>query len=34
MKTKLIVGVGIIAVKFEEQSFFSNILGFTTGWDY
>ena len=33
MKTKLIV-VGIIAVKFDEQSFFSNILGFTPGWDY
>ena len=34
MKTKLIVGVGIIAVKFDEKSFFSNILGFTPGWDY
>ena len=34
MKNKLIVGVGIIAIKFDEQSFFSNILGFTSGWDY
>ena len=34
MKTKLIVGVGIKAIKFDEQSFFSNILGFTPGWDY
>ena len=34
MKTKLIVEVGIIAINLDEQSFFSNILGFTPGWDY
>ena len=34
MKIKLIVGVGILAVKLEELSFFSNNLGFTPGWDY
>ena len=34
MKIKLIVGVGIVAVKLDEQSFFSNNLGFTAGWDY
>ena len=34
MKTKLVVQSGIIAVKFDEKSFFSTILGFTSGWDY
>ena len=34
MKTELIVGVGIIGLKFDEQSFFSNMFGFTPGWDY
>ena len=33
-KTKLVVNSGIIAVKFDEQSFFCTILGFTSGWDY
>ena len=33
-KTKLVVNSGIIAVRFEEKSFFSTILGFTAGWDY
>ena len=34
MKTKLVVRLGIIAIRFEEKSFFSTILGFTSGWDY
>ena len=34
MKTKLIVRSGIIAIRFDEKSFFSNVLGFTSGWDY
>ena len=33
-KTKLIVNSGITAIRFEEKSFFSTILGFTAGWDY
>ena len=33
-KTKLVVNSGIIAIKFDEKSFFSTILGFTPGWDY
>ena len=33
-KTKLVVGSGIIAKRFDEKSFFSTILGFTAGWDY
>ena len=33
-KTKLVVRSGIIAIRFDEKSFFSNILGFTPGWDY
>ena len=33
-KTKLVVNSGIIAIRFEEKSFFSTILGFTAGWDY
>ena len=33
MKTKLIVGFGIIAIKFDEKSFSNNILGFTPQWD-
>ena len=33
-KTKLIVNSGIIAIRFDEKSFFSTILGFTAGWDY
>ena len=34
MKTKLVVQSGIIAIIFDEKSFFSTILGFTSGWDY
>ena len=34
MKTKLVVDMGIIAIRFDEKSFFSTILGFTPGWDY
>ena len=33
-KTKLVVRDGIIAIRFDETSFFSTILGFTSGWDY
>ena len=33
-KTKLIVNIGIIAIRFDEKSFFSTILGFIPGWDY
>ena len=33
-KTKLIVNSGIIAIRFDEKSFFNTILGFTAGWDY
>ena len=34
MKTKLVVRSGIIAIRFDEKSFFSTVLGFTRGWDY
>ena len=34
MNTKLVVKVGIIAIRFDEKSFFSTVLGFTPGWDY
>ena len=34
MKTKLVVRFGIIAIRFDEKSFFSTVLGFTPGWDY
>ena len=33
MKTKLVVKSGIIAIKFDEKSFFSTVLGFTSGCD-
>ena len=33
-KTKLVVRPGIIAIRFDEKSFFSTILGLTPGWDY
>ena len=33
-KTKLVVKSGIIAIRFDEKSFFSTVLGFTPGWDY
>ena len=32
--TKLVVISGIIAIRFDEKSFFSTVLGFTPGWDY
>ena len=34
MKTKLVIRSGIIAKRFDEKSFFCNVLGFTSGWDY
>ena len=34
MKTKLVVRNGIITIIFDENSFFSTILGFTPGGDY
>ena len=34
MKTNLVVRRGIIAIRFDEKSFFSTISGFTPGWDY
>ena len=34
MKTKLVVRYGIIAIRFDEKSLFSSILGFIPGWDY
>ena len=34
MKIKLVVRSGIIAVRFDENSFSSIILGCTPGWDY
>ena len=33
-KTKMVVNIGIIAIRFDEKSFFNTILGFTPGWDY
>ena len=33
MKTKLFVRAGIIAIRFDENSFSSTILCFTSGWD-
>ena len=33
-KTKLVVRGGIIAISFDEKSFFSTIVGFNHGWDY
>ena len=34
MKPKLVVRSGIIAIRFDEKSFFSTILGFDPFWDY
>ena len=34
MKTKLVVRYGIIAIRFDEKSFFTSILAFIPGWDY
>ena len=33
-KTKLFARYGIMAIRFDEKSFFTTILGFTSGWDY
>ena len=33
-KTKLVVNSGIIAIRFDEKSFFNTIIGFTPGRDY
>ena len=33
-RIKLVVKIGVIAIGFDENSFFSTILGFTSGWDY
>ena len=33
-ETKLVVRPGIMAIRFDEKSFFSTILGFTPGWDF
>ena len=33
-KTKLVVRSGIIAIRFDEKSFFNNFLGFTSGWEF
>ena len=33
VKTDFDVRAGIIAIRFDEQSFFSNVLGLTAGWD-
>ena len=34
MKSKIKVRAMIIAIRFDEKSFFSTVLGFTPGWDY
>ena len=34
MKTKLVVRSGIIAIRFDEKSFFNTVLSFTPGWEY
>ena len=34
LKTKLVVRYGIIAIRFDEKSFFNTVLGFNSGWDY
>ena len=34
MKTELVVKTGIIAIRFDEKSFFSTVLRFTPGWDH
>ena len=30
----ILIRYGIIAIRFDEKSFFSTILGFTSDWDY
>ena len=34
LKTQLVLRHGIIAVRFDEKSFFSTFLGFIPHWDY
>ena len=34
MKTILVDRDGMIAIRFDEKSFFTTVLGFTSGWDY
>ena len=34
MKTKLVVKSGIMAIRYDEKSFFSTVFCFTPGWDY
>ena len=34
MKTGLVVNSAITAIRFDEKSFFSTVLGFTPGWVY
>ena len=34
MKKKLVFRSGIMAIRFDEKEFLSNILVFTPGWDY
>ena len=33
-KTNLVVIPGIIAIRFDEKSFFNTLFGFTSGWNY
>ena len=33
-KTQLVVRPGILAIRFDENSYFINVLGFNYGWDY
>ena len=33
-KAKLVVKSGTIVIRFDEKSFLSTILGFTSGWDF
>ena len=30
----MVVSSGIIAIRFDEKTFFSTVFGFTPGWDY
>ena len=30
----MVVKSGIIAIRFDQKSFFSTLLGFSSGWDY
>ena len=34
MKKKLILRHGVVAVRFDEKSFFNSILGFNPNWNY